>query len=93
MREMREQLDTAAGRLGCQLPKVRAIMREAADGITTFADFPVPHQKKICAKMVRMAAPPTNAISLRNQPGAAELRAKPAETIAAAVAFRRGAGT
>ena len=44
---VREQLDTIAGMLGSQLPKVETMLREAADDITAFADFPVPHWKKI----------------------------------------------
>jgi putative transposase len=44
---VREQLDTIAHMLGRQLPKVEAMLREAADDITAFADFPVPHWKKI----------------------------------------------
>jgi putative transposase len=44
---VREQLDTIAAILGRQLPKVEAMLREAADDITAFADFPVPHWKKI----------------------------------------------
>jgi putative transposase len=44
---VREQLDTIAGMLGRQSPKVEAMLRDAADDITAFADFPVPHWKKI----------------------------------------------
>jgi putative transposase len=44
---VREQLDTIAAMLGRQLPKVEAMLREAADDITAFADFPVPHWKKV----------------------------------------------
>ena len=44
---VREQLDTIAGMLGRQLPKVETMLRGAADDITAFADFPVPHCKKI----------------------------------------------
>ena len=44
---VREQLDTIAGMLGRQFPKVEAMMRQAATDITAFADFPVPHWKKI----------------------------------------------
>jgi hypothetical protein len=32
--------------LGCQLPKVEVQSREAAEDITAFADFPVPHRKR-----------------------------------------------
>ncbi|MFN8034277.1 MAG: IS256 family transposase [Mycobacterium sp.] len=44
---VREQLDTIAGMLGRQFPKVETMLREAANDITAFADFPVPHWKKI----------------------------------------------
>ena len=44
---VREQLDTIAGMLGRQFPKVETMLCEAADDITAFADFPVPHWKKI----------------------------------------------
>ena len=44
---VREQLDTIAAMLGRQLPKVESMLRDAADDITAFADFPVPHWKKI----------------------------------------------
>jgi putative transposase len=33
--------------LGRQLPKVESMLRGAAADITAFADFPVPHWKKI----------------------------------------------
>ena len=33
--------------LGRQFPKVETMLREAATDITAFADFPVPHWKKI----------------------------------------------
>ena len=33
--------------LGLQLPKVESMLRDAAADITAFADFPVPHWKKI----------------------------------------------
>ena len=44
---VREQLDVIATMLGRQFPKVEAMLREAADDITAFADFPVAHWKKI----------------------------------------------
>jgi putative transposase len=44
---VREQLDTIASMLGRQLPKVESMLRQAADDITAFADFPVPNWKKI----------------------------------------------
>ena len=44
---VREQLDVIATMLGKQFPKVEAMLREAADDITAFADFPVAHWKKI----------------------------------------------
>jgi putative transposase len=44
---VREQLDTIAGMLGRQLPKVESMLRDAGPDITAFADFPVPHWKKI----------------------------------------------
>jgi putative transposase len=44
---VREQLDTIAAMLGRQLPKVESMLRDAAHDITAFADFPVPHWKKI----------------------------------------------
>jgi putative transposase len=44
---VREQLDTIAGMLGRQLPKVEMMLRGAADDITAFAAFPVSHWKKI----------------------------------------------
>jgi len=42
-----EQLGNIAAMLGRQFPKVEAMLRDAADNITTFADFPVSHWKKI----------------------------------------------
>ncbi|GFG87060.1 IS256 family transposase [Mycolicibacter algericus] len=42
---VREQLDTIATMLG--LPKVETMLRDAAEDITAFADFPVAHWKKI----------------------------------------------
>jgi putative transposase len=44
---VRGQLDTVAGMLGRQQPKVESMLRDAAADITAFADFPVPHWKKI----------------------------------------------
>lgn len=44
---VREQLDTIAGMLGRQFPKVETMLGDAAPDITAFADFPVAHWKKI----------------------------------------------
>lgn len=44
--QVREQLDTIAGMLGRQLPKVETMLRGAADDITAFANFPVPQWKR-----------------------------------------------
>jgi putative transposase len=44
---VREQLDVIATMLGRQLPKVETMLREAADDVTAFADFPISHWKKI----------------------------------------------
>ena len=44
---VREQLDVIATMLGRQFPKVEMILREAAQDITAFADFPPAHWKKI----------------------------------------------
>jgi putative transposase len=44
---VRDQLDTIAGMLGRQLPKVETMLRDNADDITAFAAFPVVHWKKI----------------------------------------------
>ncbi|GFG86357.1 IS256 family transposase [Mycolicibacter algericus] len=44
---VREQLDTIATMLGRQFPKVETMLRNAAEDITAFADFPVAHWKKI----------------------------------------------
>jgi putative transposase len=44
---VRSQLDTIAGMLGRQFPRVEAMLRDAADEITAFASFPAEHWKKI----------------------------------------------
>jgi putative transposase len=44
---VREQLDVIATMLGRQLPRVDSMLRQAADDVTAFADFPVSHWKKI----------------------------------------------
>jgi putative transposase len=44
---VREQLHVIAGMLGRQFPKVETMLRDAAPEVTAFADFPVPHWKKI----------------------------------------------
>ena len=44
---VRSQLDVIAGMLGRQFGKVETMLREAADDVTAFADFPVSHWKKI----------------------------------------------
>ena len=44
---VRSQLDVIAGMLGRQHGKVETMLREAAEEITAFADFPVSHWKKI----------------------------------------------
>lgn len=44
---VRDQLDVIATMLGRQFPKVEAMLREAAEDITAFADFPTVHWKKI----------------------------------------------
>jgi transposase-like protein len=44
---VRDQLDVIAGMLGRQFPKVETMLRQAEGDITAFADFPVPHWKKI----------------------------------------------
>ena len=41
------QFDTIGAMLGRQLPKVESMLRDAADDVTAFADFPVSHWKKI----------------------------------------------
>ena len=42
-----EQHEVIATILGKQFPKVEEMLRDAADDITAFADFPVAHWKKI----------------------------------------------
>ena len=44
---VRAQLDIIAGMLGRQFPKVETMLRDAADDLTAFADFPAAHWKKI----------------------------------------------
>ena len=44
---VRDQLDVIATMLGRQFPKVEQMLREAAEDITAFADFPPAHWKKI----------------------------------------------
>ncbi|AWI27351.1 IS256 family transposase [Streptomyces tirandamycinicus] len=44
---VRAQLDTVADMLGRQFPKVRALLLEAKEDLTAFADFPDRHWKKI----------------------------------------------
>lgn len=44
---VREQLDTIATMLGRQFPKVETMLRDAANDVTAFADFPVAHLKTI----------------------------------------------
>ena len=44
---VRDQLDVIATMLGRQFPKVETMLRDAADDITAFADFPPAHWKKI----------------------------------------------
>ena len=44
---VRDQLDVIATMLGRQFPKVETMLREAAEDITAFADFPPAHWKKI----------------------------------------------
>jgi putative transposase len=44
---VRDQLHVIAGMLGRQFPKVETMLREAEADVTAFADFPVPHWKKI----------------------------------------------
>lgn len=43
----RTQLDTVAGMLGTQFPKVKAMLMEAKDDLTAFAPLPERHWKKI----------------------------------------------
>ena len=44
---VRSQLDVIATMLGRQHPKVETTLRDAADDVTAFADFPISHWKKI----------------------------------------------
>ena len=44
---VRDQLDLIATMLGRQFPKVETMLRDAAEDITAFADFPTAHWKKI----------------------------------------------
>jgi putative transposase len=44
---VREQLEVIASMLGRQFPKVETMLREAAEDITAFADFPRQHWTKI----------------------------------------------
>ncbi|MEV0227848.1 IS256 family transposase [Streptomyces sp. NPDC050704] len=44
---VRTQLDTVADMLGTQFPKVKAMLMEAKEDLTAFADFPPRHWKKI----------------------------------------------
>jgi len=44
---VRAQLDVIAGMLGRQFPRVETMLRDAADDLTAFADFPAAHWKKI----------------------------------------------
>ena len=43
---VRDQLDVIAGMLGRQLPKVEAMLRDAADDLLAFTGFPPGHWKK-----------------------------------------------
>ena len=44
---IRTQLDTVADMLGSQFPKVKAMLLDAKEHLTAFADFPHQHWKKI----------------------------------------------
>ena len=44
---VRDQLDVIAGMLGRQFPKVETLLRDAAEDLLAFADFPAAHWKKI----------------------------------------------
>jgi putative transposase len=44
---VRSQLDVIAGMLGRQFPAVEAMLRDAAEDLLAFADFPVAHWKKV----------------------------------------------
>jgi len=44
---VREHVDTVATTLAAQFPEVAAMLRDAREDITAFADFPEPHWRKI----------------------------------------------
>ncbi|GGY20207.1 hypothetical protein GCM10010358_83230 [Streptomyces minutiscleroticus] len=44
---VRSQLQTVAGMLGRQFPQVESMLRETAEDVTAFVDFPVAHWRKI----------------------------------------------
>jgi transposase-like protein len=44
---VRDQLDVIAAMLGRQFPKVETMLRDAAEDLTAFADFPPAHWKKL----------------------------------------------
>src|SRR4051794_17835971 len=45
--DVHAQLDVTAGMLGRQIPQVRAVLREAADGLPAFTAFPLGHTEVI----------------------------------------------
>jgi len=71
---LRDQLDTIAGMLGRQFPKVETQLTAAKVDITAFADFPVSHWKKIWSTNPlervnkRSNAAPTWSASSRTRP-------------------------
>ncbi|WP_394328719.1 transposase, partial [Mycobacterium avium] len=70
---VREQLDTIAGMLGRQFPKVETMLREAAADITAFADFPLAHGKKIwstnpLARLTKEIKRPTDVVGVFPNP-------------------------